>query len=112
MKTFVLTCSLFAALVIPAFAQARDVTFTTELQNYGGDGAYLALYLTDAAGEYQGTLWVSGKKSKYYHTLGGWARGRAVGVWGAGVGGPGKRGKSEETKDETRDEKRYVQYSA
>lgn len=51
MKTFVLTCSLFAALALPVFAQARDVTFTTELQNYGGDGAYLALYLTDAAGE-------------------------------------------------------------
>ena len=46
MKTFVLTCSLFAALALPVFAQARDVTFTTELQNYGGDGAYLALYLT------------------------------------------------------------------
>ena len=75
MKTFVLTCSLFAALALPVFAQARDVTFTTELQNYGGDGAYLALYLTDAAGEYQGTLWVSGKKSKYYKHLGGWARG-------------------------------------
>lgn len=32
MKTFVLTCSLFAALALPVFAQARDVTFTTELQ--------------------------------------------------------------------------------
>lgn len=78
MKTFVLTCSLFAALALPVFAQARDVTFTTELQNYGGDGAYLALYLTDAAGEYQGTLWVSGKKSKYYKHLGGWARGSGL----------------------------------
>jgi hypothetical protein len=51
------------------------VTFTTELQNYGGDGAYLALYLTDAGGEYLGTLWVSGEDSKYYKHLGGWARG-------------------------------------
>ncbi|MET4024841.1 hypothetical protein ABIE59_000346 [Marinobacter sp. MBR-99] len=75
MNKFVLAFSLFTALAVPAFAQARNVTITTELQNYGGDGAYLALYLTDAAGAYQGTLWVSGKKSKYYKHLGGWARG-------------------------------------
>lgn len=31
MKTFVLTCSLFAALALPVFAQARDVT---SLRNY------------------------------------------------------------------------------
>lgn len=68
----------FRRLGFTGIRQARDVTFTTELQNYGGDGAYLALYLTDAAGEYQGTLWVSGKKSKYYKHLGGWARGSGL----------------------------------
>jgi len=75
MKKFVLAFSLFAALALPAFVRAREVIFTTELQNYGGDGAYLALYLTDAAGEYRGTLWVSGEKPKYYKHLSGWARG-------------------------------------
>lgn len=69
---------LTAALAMPAFAQAREVTFTTELSNYGGDGAYLALYLTDASGKYQGTLWVAGKKSKYYKHLSGWARGSGL----------------------------------
>lgn len=75
MKKIISAIGLCVALALPAFAQAREVTFTTELQNYGGDGAYLALYITDAAGEYRGTLWVSGEKSKYYKHLGGWARG-------------------------------------
>ncbi|CAM4230191.1 DUF2271 domain-containing protein [Vreelandella rituensis] len=69
---------LTTALAMPAFAQPREVTFTTELSNYGGDGAYLALYLTDASGKYQGTLWVAGKKSKYYKHLSGWARGSGL----------------------------------
>lgn len=75
MKKIIFALSLAIAVALPALAQAREVTFTTELLNYGGDGAYLALYLTDAAGNYQGTLWVAGKKSKYYKHLSGWARG-------------------------------------
>ncbi|MGC8121043.1 DUF2271 domain-containing protein [Marinobacter sp. VGCF2001] len=75
MKTFLLALGLCAAVALPALAQAREVTFTTELLNYGGDGAYMALYLTDASGAYQGTLWVAGEKSKYYKHLSGWARG-------------------------------------
>ncbi|PHQ26716.1 Tat pathway signal protein [Marinobacter guineae] len=75
MKKIVIALGLAIAVALPALAQAREVTFTTELLNYGGDGAYLALYLTDAAGNYQGTLWIAGKKSKYYKHLSGWARG-------------------------------------
>jgi len=75
MKKLFFALGLTIALAGPAVAQAREVTFTTELLNYGGDGAYLALYLTDAAGKYQGTLWVAGKKTKYYKHLSGWARG-------------------------------------
>ncbi len=56
-------------------ANAREITFTTELKNYGGDGAYVALYLTNEAGQYQQTLWIAGEKSKYYKHLSGWARG-------------------------------------
>ncbi len=55
-------------------AAAREVTITTEMKSYGGDGAYLALYLTDAQGAYQGTLWVSGRKSKYWKHLSDWYR--------------------------------------
>ncbi|MBE02870.1 DUF2271 domain-containing protein [Marinobacter lutaoensis] len=75
MKKILLVLGLVVSVTLPAFAQAREVTFTTELYDYGGDGAYMALYLTDEAGAYQGTLWVAGKKSKYYKHLSGWARG-------------------------------------
>lgn len=78
MKKIFFALGLAIALVLPALAQAREVTITTELLNYGGDGAYLALYLTDATGTYQGTLWVAGKKSKYYKHLSGWARGSGL----------------------------------
>ena len=63
-----------AALLISTFAQAQEVTFTTELKNYNGKNAYLAMYLTDAQGEYQQTLWVSGGVKKYYRSLRGWAQ--------------------------------------
>ena len=34
----------------PAAADAREVSLSTTLTNYGGEGAYLAIYVTDAAG--------------------------------------------------------------
>ncbi|WP_017431185.1 DUF2271 domain-containing protein [Vreelandella jeotgali] len=90
--TLALALGLAAAIALPALAQAREVTFTTELQDYNGDGAYTALYLTDANGRYQGTLWVAGEKSKYYKHLRGWAQGSGLrsneydGLTGATVG--------------------------
>jgi hypothetical protein len=80
------------ALSVPALAQARQVTLTTQLKNYAGDGAYLAVYLTDAKGAYAGTLWVAGGKAKYYKHLADWNRlsagdaKRLAGVTGASVG--------------------------
>lgn len=76
MKKFLFALGL--AIALPGLAQAREVTFTTELLNYRGDGAYVALYLTDATGKYEKTLWVAGKKSKYYKYLSGWARGSGL----------------------------------
>ena len=79
-------------LALPALAQSRTVTLTTQLKNYAGDGAYLAVYLTDAKGAYAGTLWVAGGKAKYYKHLADWNRlsagdaKRLVGVTGASVG--------------------------
>lgn len=79
-------------LALPALAQSRTVTLTTQLKNYGGDGAYLAVYLTDAKGAYAGTLWVAGGKAKYYKHLADWNRlsaadgKRLQGVTGASVG--------------------------
>ena len=80
------------ALTLSAAAQARPVTLTTQLRNYGGDGAYLAVYLTDAKGAYAGTLWVAGGKAKYHKHLSDWNRLSAAdarrlnGVTGASVG--------------------------
>lgn len=76
MKKILLALSLATAMAIPAYAQAREATFTTQLSDYGGDGAYLALYLTDANGKYHGTLWIAGEKSKYYKHLRNWLRQR------------------------------------
>lgn len=75
MKRLFFALGFAVVVALPALAQAREVTFTTELLDYGGDGAYLALYLTDDSGRYHGTLWVAGKKPKYYKHLSGWARG-------------------------------------
>lgn len=92
MKPILATAALAAALSLPSLAMARPVTLTTTLSNYGGDGAYLAIYVTDATGAYKGTLWMAGGKSKYYSHLGDWSRGsggdlREInGITGASVG--------------------------
>ena len=92
MNKIVLSLCLASALALPALAQARPITLTTQLKSYGGNGAYLAVYVTDAAGQYQKTLWVSGTKTKYYKNLRDWARGSGLkpsefdGVSGASVG--------------------------
>lgn len=92
-KTLTLTALAAAsALAYPAAGQSREVTVNTMLKNYGGDGAYLALYLTDAQGTYARTLWVAGGKAKYYKHLRDWNRlsaadsKRLAGVTGASVG--------------------------
>ncbi|MPN30343.1 hypothetical protein SDC9_177814 [bioreactor metagenome] len=80
------------ALALPAVAHSRPITLTAQLKNYGGDGAYLAAYLTDAKGAYVRTLWVAGGKAKYYKHLSDWNRlsagdaRRLNGVTGASVG--------------------------
>lgn len=79
------------ALAVPTSASARQITLETQLSNYGGDGAYLAIYLTDRSGRYQSTLWVAGTKAKYWRHLGDWYRatgGKAKvdGISGASVG--------------------------
>ena len=92
MNKVALSLCLAGAMALPGLVQARPVTLTTQLKGYGGNGAYLAIYVTDAAGKYQKTLWVSGKKAKYYKNLREWARGSGMrasefdGVSGASVG--------------------------
>ncbi len=83
--------AVLGALAVPAVATARPVTLEAQLSNYGGDGAYLAVYLVDRSGHYQSTLWVAGRKAKYWRHLGDWYRatgGKAKvdGISGASVG--------------------------
>lgn len=93
MKRLIGALALTTALTaIPVLAEARPVTFTTQMRNYGGDGAYIAYYVTDAQGAYVGSLWMAGGKVKYYRHLSGWmaATGgdtaQIAGITGASVG--------------------------
>lgn len=89
-RTTTALCLSLAALASPA--AARTVTITTELKSYGGQGAYLAVYLTDANGAYKQSLWLAGGKQKYWKHLADWkgATGGNVaevdGITGASVG--------------------------
>lgn len=80
------------AIVLPTLAHSRPVTLSVQLNDAVGDGAYLAVYLTDPAGGYVRTLWVAGGKAKYHKHLADWQRlsagddKRLQGVTGASVG--------------------------
>ena len=56
LKSLFTMLAVTTALTIPALAHAGEVTFTTNMRNYGGDGAYLAYYVTDAQGKYAGRV--------------------------------------------------------
>lgn len=91
-KPLLTTIAVACALALPTLAHSRPVTVATTLNPYGGDGAYLAVYLANAQGAYAGTLWVAGGKAKYHKHLRDWARlsagdaRRLDGVTGASVG--------------------------
>ena len=92
MKALLAALALTTALGFPAAAMAKPVTFTTTLNDYGGNGAYLAFYVTDANNAYVGSLWMAGGKSKYYQHLAGWFQAtggdaaQVNGITGASVG--------------------------
>jgi len=92
MKSLPAALAVTTALTVPGLALAKPVTFTTQMTNYGGDGAYLAFYVTNAQGAYVGSLWMAGGKAKYYQHLSGWYaatggdRAQIDGITGASVG--------------------------
>ncbi|HEY9056842.1 MAG TPA: DUF2271 domain-containing protein [Aurantimonas sp.] len=92
MKSLLSALALTTAIAVPGLALARPVTLTANMNDYGGDGAYLALYVTDAQGTYLGSLWMAGGKSKYYQHLSDWHRATGGdpaeinGITGASVG--------------------------
>lgn len=93
MKNYLLpTLAASVALAAPLIAEAKTVTLTTTLKDYKGRAAYVAVYLTDAQGKFQRTLWMAGTKTRYYRDLPDWRRlsgGSTAGldgVTGASVG--------------------------
>ncbi len=92
MKTLLAALALSTALVMPELALARPVTLTTTMNAYGGNPAYLALYVTDAQGAYLGSLWMAGGRSQYYQHLSDWYQATGGnpseinGITGASVG--------------------------
>ncbi|MBI1219867.1 MAG: DUF2271 domain-containing protein [Rhodobacteraceae bacterium] len=92
MKTKLAALALSTALTLPAIAWGKPVTFTAQMNDYGGNGAYLAFYVTDAQGAYKGSLWMAGGGAKYYPHLTDWYRATAGnlseinGITGASVG--------------------------
>lgn len=84
--------ALCTAMTLPGMALARPITLTVNMASYGGPGAYLAIYVTDASGAYAGSLWMAGGKSKYYKHLSDWKqftggdRAEVDGITGASVG--------------------------
>ena len=84
-----LPLGLAGAIAQSAVAEARPVRITTTLKSYGGDGAYLAVYITDPQGKLHKTVRIAGGKAKYYKHLSAWNRlsgGRIDGTTGASVG--------------------------
>lgn len=92
MKSILAALAITTALIMPAAVQAKTVTMNINMARYGGNGAYLALYLTDANGAYAGSLWMAGGKTKYYRHLSDWARltggnpAEVAGITGASIG--------------------------
>lgn len=92
MKSLFAALALTTALTLPGLAMARPVTLTTTLNPYGGNAAFLAIYVTDANGAYVGSLWMAGGKSRYYEHLSDWYAatggdtGQINGITGASVG--------------------------
>ncbi|MCO6187050.1 DUF2271 domain-containing protein [Rhizobium sp. L1K21] len=92
MKSFMAVLAVTTALTIPSLASAAQVTLTTKMRSYGGNGAYLAYYVTNAQGRYVGSLWMAGGKTRYYEHLSGWYRATGGntaeinGITGASVG--------------------------
>ena len=93
MNKTAISLALAGMAALPASGQAREINLSTTLKDYRGNEAYLAIYVTDAQGAYQRTLWVAGKKAKYYKHLRDWAQGggskpaEVDGLTGASVGG-------------------------
>ena len=65
MNKTAISLTLAGMAALPAIGQAREINLSTTLKDYRGNEAYLAIYVTDAQGAYQRTLWVAGKPAEF-----------------------------------------------
>lgn len=92
MKRLVTALVMTTALTVPGLAMARQVTLKAKMADYGGNNAFVVMYVTDAQGKYAGTLWMAGGRAKYYRHLTEWYRATGGntaeinGITGASVG--------------------------
>lgn len=63
-----------AALTAGTPALATEVAVQVQIAEYDGHEAYFVLYLADADGRYQRTLWISGDEQEYQEDLARWWR--------------------------------------
>ncbi|MEO6298806.1 MAG: DUF2271 domain-containing protein [Paracoccaceae bacterium] len=82
--------ALSLAALVPIAAEASPVKISVTIAQYSGPNAFLAMYLTDAAGNYKSTVWVAGGRTRYWQHLRTWfsaTGGQGVdGITGASVG--------------------------
>lgn len=92
MKSLLAALALTTALSFPGVAMAKPVTLSAQLKDYGGNNAYLALYVTDKNNNYVGSLWIAGSRTRYFEHLAGWYKAtggdtaQINGITGASVG--------------------------
>ncbi|MGV8985553.1 MAG: DUF2271 domain-containing protein [Cypionkella sp.] len=81
---------LSLAALAPLAAEAAPVKFSVTIAQYSGPNTFLAMYLTDAAGNFKSTVWVAGDRTRYWRHLRSWFQATggsgADGVTGASVG--------------------------
>lgn len=92
MKSLLALLALTTALSLPGSAMARPVTLKAALKDYGGNGAYLAVYVTDKSDAFVGSIWMAGGRARYYQHLSDWYQAtggdpaQINGITGASVG--------------------------
>lgn len=92
MKKLLTALAMTTALTVPGLAMARQVTLKANMTDYGGNNAFVVMYVTDAQGKYAGSLWMAGGRARYYRHLSGWYRATGGntaeinGITGASVG--------------------------
>jgi hypothetical protein len=74
MKSIQTILILLVVLGLSNSVLAKSVGMQMTMKGYNGDGAYVAVYLTDAKGKLVQTLSVDGRKKKYQKHLRDWKR--------------------------------------